>query len=241
MRYGILGDIHANLEALEAVYEAGKAEKVETFLCVGDIVGYGASPGECIEILQAMKIISVAGNHDWTVAAKAPLEILTPLAREAVLWTREKLSLAHLAFLNRLPLVFKKEDWILVHGTLHNPGEFIYLKNFSQTAQSFALLNQRICFLGHTHVPRMYVQQERKIFDSEASDLAISPFSKYIINVGSVGQPRDGNPQAAFGVYDTDKQTAAIKRISYDVKKAQEKILKAGLPETLALRLAAGQ
>jgi len=241
MRYGIIGDIHGNLEALETAVEACREEGVRAFFCIGDIVGYGANPKECIETVLKLKTVCVAGNHDWAVSGKVDTVAFNESARQAVQWTQNELSEKEKDFLKDLDLVFENEDFTLVHGTLNRPQSFVYLLDSSDAPDSFYLMSRSVCFVGHTHIPQILIQHEDKIQIAQSSRVELEEGSKYIINVGSIGQPRDGNPMAAYCIYDPDLQRIEIKRIAYDVKKAQEKIIQAGLPEVLAHRLAIGQ
>ena len=241
MRYGILGDIHSNLEALQAVVIACQEQNVKTFLCVGDIVGYGADPIRCIETIQELKADAVAGNHDWAVAGKFEPTDFNSMGQAAVMWTRDVLSNEQRHFLNNLPLIYKNEDLILVHGTLNKADQFIYLEDIGQALDTFYLMDNNVCFVGHTHVPQIFVKQDEKVYYAHSLQIETNYQNKYIINVGSVGQPRDLNPMAAYCIYDTETKIIEIKRIRYDVELAQRKILEAGLPEFLAYRLKVGQ
>ncbi len=240
MRYAILSDIHSNLEALQAVLEACQKERVEAFLCTGDIVGYGADPTECIDLIRQFKIQCVAGNHDWAVAGKFDLDYFHGVAKEAILWTREHINFDYLPFLDELKLIFKNSDLILAHGTLDAPSLFDYLKDIGHAVDTFEVMDRPVCFVGHTHVPSVFIQQKDKIFCLQKSSLKLEPNTKYIVNAGSVGQPRDGNPLSSFCLYDSDQETIEIRRVAYDIKKAQDKIIQAGLPSMLGYRLEFG-
>ena len=250
MRYGIFSDVHGNLEAFQAVLEAYKKENIDTYLCAGDSVGYGANPGECLHLIRELKAQSVAGNHDWAVAGKLDCHYFNRAAQEAVFWTQHQISPEDRNFLSNLDLVYSHDDLILVHGTLYEPACFHYLVEREQADRIFHLMDRNICFIGHTHVPLVLVQdgEGRNILpDSKPSasggrsKIELDSRPRYIVNVGSVGQPRDGNPLAAYCIYDSDARTFEIHRIAYDIETAQRKILEAGLPEFLAYRLRMGQ
>lgn len=240
MRCAILSDIHSNLEALQAVAEVCQAEKVEAFFCSGDIVGYGANPNECIDLIRQLRVQCVAGNHDWGVSGKVDLNYFNPEAKEAILWTRKNLVFDYFAWLDDLKAVFKNAELMLVHGDLDAPSLFDYLKDIDHAAKTFSLMSTQVCFVGHTHVPRIFIQDQNKTFESNDFSFQLNPSCKYIVNAGSVGQPRDNNPMASFCLYDTDKETLQIRRVAYDVKSAADKILKAGLPDMLSYRLSVG-
>jgi len=241
MRYGILSDIHGNFEALQTVIGLYRDESVENFLCLGDIVGYGANPKECIDIIRELKAVCIAGNHDWAVSGKLDPVYFNPVAKEAVLWTQKQLSSEDIDFLNNLGLVFKNDDLILAHGTLSEPEFFRYTIHMSDAMKTFHLMDRPICFVGHSHAPNIFIQKDKEAQRENTLKIKVDPECKYIINVGSVGQPRDGNPMAAYGIYDTDTRIVEVKRASYDIKTAQEKILKVGLPASLAIRLTIGR
>jgi predicted phosphodiesterase len=242
MRWGIFSDIHSNLEALEAVIKAYKSEGIDIYLCLGDIVGYGANPVECIQIIRDTAQITIAGNHDWAVAGLFSLEYFNNWAKEAVLWTQKNVNLANRNFLSSLRLTNEFEDLILVHGSLDQPDEFNYVTGILEASQTFVLMNKPICFLGHTHSGGIFIQdKEGRIDYQREAKFKLKEGYRYIVNVGSVGQPRDGNNKASFCIYDTQRQEVMIKRIGYDIKSAQEKILNSGLPSFLATRLSRGR
>jgi len=242
MRYGILSDIHSNLEALNAVMGAFLNEAIDQYLCVGDIVGYAANPRECIEKVQSLNCPVVAGNHDWACVSLFSLEHFNPIASEAVLWTRSKLSENNQAYLESLKLTFKNKDLALVHGTLDNPQDFSYMTDGFVAEETFRLMDAPICFIGHTHVPGIFTKDgDEQIHYREDSSCDLALGHKYIVNVGSVGQPRDGNTQAAYCIYDTVAKKVEIKRAPYEIELTRKKINSAGLPEYLSHRLFLGR
>lgn len=241
MRYGIISDIHGNLEGLQAVLRECSLARVQAILCTGDIVGYGANPKECLEIIRQFKVITVAGNHDWAVGGRLDFSHFTDDGRAAVEWTRLHLSIEDITYLNAIELSVKNRDFILTHASLDQPQQFMYMTDMSKIIPSFALMDVAVCFIGHTHVPAVFVEADGKAYHLENSSIEVQPGYKYIINTGSVGQPRDGNPMASFGIYDTAMQTIELRRVPYDIQEAQRKIIEAGLPRSLALRLMKGE
>lgn len=242
LRYGIFSDVHSNLEALDAVIKAYGREEIDKYLCVGDVVGYGANPKECIEKIRLLVMITVAGNHDWASVSLFSTDYFSPNALEAVFWTQRNLDEGGRYFLKHLMPIYKNEDLTLVHGTLDEPGDFNYMTDGYIASRTFGLLETDICFVGHTHVPGVFIKSENAhIRYQEENNINIKGGSKYIINVGSVGQPRDGDPGAAYCIYDTKKKNVQIKRISYDIQAARGKIINAGLPGFLGERLLAGR
>lgn len=242
MRYGIFSDIHSNLGALEAIIKAYKLEGIDTYLCVGDIVGYATNPEECIAKIRAFTQVTVAGNHDWAAVDLFSIQNFNSFAAEAVIWTKGKLNDNDKFFLRSLHLLYRNKELTLVHGTLANPQEFHYLKDTYFAQETFDLMETDICFVGHTHVPCVFMQDKAgRLHYGQEGFIQISPGNKYIINVGSVGQPRDRNSQAAYCIYDNQARTVQIKRIAYDVEAVRKKIIAAGLPLFLGDRLLEGR
>jgi predicted phosphodiesterase len=242
MRYGIFADVHSNLEALDAVIAAYKKESVDVYLCIGDVVGYGANPKECIAKVKSLAMVTVAGNHDWAAVSLFSPETFNPFAKEAILWTRKQLETQEKDFLETLKLVNKNENLTLVHGTLDSPRDFNYMSDGYIAEESFMRMETSICFIGHSHIAGTFIKEDNdRISYRLDANFAIKPENKYIINVGSVGQPRDSNPKAAYCIYDSDKKEIQIKRVEYDTKTARKKIVEAGLPIFLGDRLFLGK
>ncbi len=242
MRYGIFSDVHSNVEALDAVIRAYKKEDIDKYLCVGDVVGYAANPKECIERVKALVMITVAGNHDWASVDLFSVDYFNDYAREAIFWNKRNLDDNSRLFLESLELVYKNEDFILVHGTLDNPQDFSYMTDSYIASQTFRLMETNICFVGHLHVAGIFIEDKaRRTYYREEGRIDIKDENKYIVNVGSVGQPRDSNPKAAYCIYDTDKKEILIKRVAYDVETTRKKIIDVGLPKFLGDRLLVGR
>jgi len=241
MRYGIFSDIHSNLEALEAVLNAFQTEHIDAYLCVGDIVGYGADPNACIARIQALGAVTVAGNHDWASVGLIPTYDFNPEALAAVAWTKEKLDPLGRQYLASLPLVYTAKEFVLVHGSLDMPQNFKYLVNVYDTQASFQKLEAAVCFVGHTHVPVAFIRDPfGSVTYQDIGCLSLEPGRQYIVNTGSVGQPRDSVPKAAYCIFDTGSRTVEIKRVVYEVFTARRKIIEAGLPQFLGDRLLTG-
>jgi len=242
MRYGIFSDIHSNIEALIAVLDAYKKESIDKYLCVGDVVGYATNPKECIDKVKDIAAITIAGNHDWASVKLFSLDYFNPVAGEAIYWTRRNIDETSRYFLESLKLIYKNEDLTLVHGTLDNPRDFNYMIDGYIAEETFRLLETNICFVGHTHVAGIFIKDKnQRIHYREDKSIDISLENKYIINAGSVGQPRDGDPNAVYCIYDTDKKEVQIKRIDYDIEATRKKIIDAGLPKRLGDRLLIGR
>lgn len=242
MRYAILSDIHANLEAFNAVLEALSDEMVDSYLSVGDVVGYGADPKECIELLRSLNpSILIAGNHEWGILGLKEPEYFNEMAQAAILRTKALLGKEDMEYLKSFTLIHDDERMTLVHGTLNNPDEFYYIFDPDDADATMNKMSGPVCFVGHSHVPGIFVSEHRKIESLESRSVRIDYDRKYIINAGSIGQPRDGDPRACYAIYDDEEAMLEIKRVEYDIKKAQAKILKAGLPARLAYRLSEGR
>ena len=240
MRYAIVSDVHSNLEALEAVLAAVEEDHIDGYLSTGDVVGYGADPAACVERVRALDPHIVAGNHDWAVAGKLSLDFFNSYAREAIEWTRKRLDRDAIDWLASLRLVKKVGKVTLVHATLNTPENFDYLLTAYDAHLSLEVLETSVCFVGHSHVPITFAQNGSVTF-SFASEFDLSQVQKAIVNAGSVGQPRDGNPHAAYGIYDSETNRVEVRRVPYDVASASRKILAAGLPSVLAERLWIGK
>jgi diadenosine tetraphosphatase ApaH/serine/threonine PP2A family protein phosphatase len=240
MRYAILADIHANLEALETVLRDAQDQGVTHHVCLGDVVGYNPNPCECVELVRSLGMPCVKGNHDEYCADNIPIEDFNPHAASAVLWTRRQLSDADRLWLRELPYVQAVQDFTIVHATLDNPPEWRYVLDMSALMDSLACQETPVCFTGHTHLPLAFVM-DQEVRGGNYTRFKVEPGRKYFVNPGSVGQPRDGNPLAAYAIYDMDAQTIELRRLEYDLAITQAKILAAGLPELLAERLAYGK
>jgi len=244
MKYGLVSDIHANLEAFEAVLGALEQERVDRYVFVGDIVGYGAEPKRCLGILKNLVkdpgCVCVAGNHDSSVCGLSGSEYYNMYARQSIYWTQRQLDDDDMKFLKQLKLVEQEDHFTVVHANLMDPGSWGYVLDIDDAFPNFKLLDDPVCFIGHSHKPVVFTASEM-VDRGMADKITIEKGKKYIINIGSVGQPRDGNPKACFGVYDQDAATIEIRRVAYDVATAQKKILDAGLPRFLAERLSLGK
>lgn len=240
MRYAILSDIHGNLEALQAVL-ADVRVQADAVLCLGDIVGYGADPTACLEIVAERAQTIIAGNHEHAVAGLLDLQWFNPYARAAALWTRERLDDDHRSYLGGLPLITEVDDATLVHASPSSPQDWEYLVTAQDGYDAFAAFQTRLCFVGHSHLPGVWsIGSTGPEHQSGAVAVKMTPGRRYIVNVGSVGQPRDRDPRAAYAVWDRDNQLVKIRRVTYDLAGAREKILAAALPRFLADRLLSG-
>lgn len=241
-KIAVLGDIHANLDALNVVLADCEAQGVTEYLCTGDVVGYNACPHECLEIVRSLGCPVVKGNHDHYVAsAETDLSDFNANAAAGVQWTREQLSDDELRWLAELPFSVIVPGVTLVHSTMDRPEAFGYVFDHQQAEANFIHQKTLICFHGHTHCPMIYEKQMMGVFRIDPQDMQLKPGRKYFINVGSVGQPRDGDPRATYVIYDPLSRQITYRRLEYDIASAQARVRAAGLPERLAARLALGQ
>ncbi len=241
MRYGIFSDPHANLPALEAVLKAYEIEGIDEYLCLGDLVGYGADPQPVIEQVKTICRVIVAGNHDWAVGGRLGTDYFNRYARTAVEWTGRNISPGEKNYLNSLELEYSDKHLTCVHGTLYEPEKFNYLISSSAVLRDVPFNKKRIYFVGHTHVPAIFKVKDGKIKVCPVEHCKLEDGASYSINVGSVGQPRDGLSSAAYCIFDTKKNLVEIKRIEYNITKEENQIRKAGLPLFLADRLSQGR
>lgn len=241
MKVALLSDIHGNLEAFQAVRESIAAHRAEEIIFIGDIVGYGADPNECIELLRILTDCSVAGNHDFAAVNKTDIKYFTPPAREAIVWTAQKLTAESSRFLSSLPLHGSRHGFSFVHATPMLPQLWDYILTPEEAAVSFENFVGQLCFIGHSHHPVIFIRnRSNTIAESSATALTLEDDCRYIINIGSVGQPRDGTPLSSYGLYDTRTKEFRLIRVAYDIAAAQRKIRAAGLPLFLSSRLTLG-
>lgn len=237
MRIAIFSDIHANLEALEEAVAYSKRLNVEQYVVLGDTVGYGANPNECFDWVIQNASTFILGNHEKALIAPSIVENFTDLAREAILWTRKVIHPLFLKTVEELPYLKIERNLTFAHGSPDEPEEFRYLLSFQDTVPSFKKMEGSICFVGHTHVPSCFCENARTAAYLKPGVLSLKKGERYILNPGSVGQPRDKDPRLSFGIFDDEKQTFEIVRLPYNNQKAAGKIRKAGLPTYLADRL----
>jgi diadenosine tetraphosphatase ApaH/serine/threonine PP2A family protein phosphatase len=240
VRYGILGDIHSNLEALDGVLADVQTAGADRVLCVGDVVGYGANPRECIELMREQAAAVVAGNHDWASADRMGLEYFNSDARDSIEWTREQLRAEDAQYLGGLPLTDVHDEITLVHSTPFSPEYFDYVQTLYDVEVAFDHLRTRVCFVGHSHVPVMFVDRDPVDCFLEP-ELDLPRGRRLIVNVGSVGQPRDQDPRACYALYDTEEKHVQIRRVEYDRYAASARMVAAGLPVTNSNRIILGR
>lgn len=241
MRFGLISDIHANLVALETVLD--DMGPVDQYWCLGDIVGYGAQPNECVETLLDLDHVAIIGNHDAASIGKASPRSFNGEARRAIEWTARQLTKENTNYLKSLPETMEHNQVLLVHGSPRDPV-WEYITNQEQAQEAFNDTETPYIFVGHTHVPIVFVRDSQgKIFDGVPEDgMALRlGAERVLLNPGSVGQPRDGDPRAAYAVVDSDKLMVEFHRVEYDIEEAQRRMKSSGASEWLTTRLAHGR
>ena len=240
MIVAVVSDVHSNLEALEAVLADAEKQGASKLWCLGDVVGYGADPNAVCERLKADAHAAVAGNHDWAACGKMTLGYFNSAAAAAAEWTAEQLSPSSKEWLASLPLEQVEDGVRLVHGSPSEPESWQYVLSVAEAEGELAAFPESVCLIGHSHFPGAFEGDGTRVRYSRTDRVRLLPSYRYLVNVGSVGQPRDGDPRACYLLLDTEKQEIVHRRVPYDIAAAQRKILGAGLPPFLATRLAQG-
>ena len=250
MRLAVLSDVHGNLEALNAVLADASTRKADQLVFLGDAVGYGADPETCVDLIREKAHVILAGNHDHAAALDTELDGFNPEARSSILWTRSVLSASCRSYLAKLPLQRSSREIMLAHSSPAKPEQWDYVLNQGQASRAFAACSHRLMFIGHSHVPGIFVELEyKRMFAGEIRRVEPIPPDRivmegqyrYLFDVGGVGQPRDNDPRASYGFYDSDAMEYRLIRVPYDVENAAAKIRSAGLPKASAKRLAQGR
>lgn len=238
MKIAVISDIHSNLAALKSTIDYLEKEDCDKVVCLGDIVGYGPRPNECVEIIREKCQICLMGNHDHAVLGLTDTYHFNQYAKDAVLWTRRTLTRNNMAYLENLPFTHHENTILYVHSTPEHPEEWHYVLSEHEAKKYLRKMKQKICFIGHSHIPVVYTMNGGPLFE-ENIKLNFDT-EKYLVNVGSVGQPRDGDHRACFVILDTDKSNLKFIRLNYPVKETYDEILENKLPPFLAMRLIAG-
>lgn len=243
MRYAVISDIHGNLPAWEGVREALAGADIDAYLCLGDIVDYGPWPNECCRVIRELGAICVRGNHDEAIVHPELEEWFNPEARACLRWTRAQLTEENRDFLASLEPIRQLDELTLCHGSIPDPN--YYITSSDGALPSLQAMDGSLAFFGHTHYAEWYGQQEDGTLPQQHSCPAgcvcsLEAGGKYLINPGAVGQPRDGNPQAAFAIYDQQAEQVELRRVDYDITAAQQQMRAAGLPPSMSLRLSHG-
>jgi diadenosine tetraphosphatase ApaH/serine/threonine PP2A family protein phosphatase len=242
MRIGIFSDVHANIEALTAVLDAFRSERIDKYVCIGDTVGYGASPNECCDIIRELAAFTILGNHDAAVAGRMDYSYYYDAARNALDMHARMLTPANMAWLKSLPYQVQDNEVTFCHGSPVNLEEFEYIFSKEQAAQCLEMWNElnTVTFIGHSHLCKSFALTRTEVYEVVAEKFVIRPEHRYIISVGSVGQPRDYDNRASYTIYDSDEKTFEFKRAAYDIDSAAQKIFDSELERNFGNRLYLG-
>jgi len=242
MRFIIFSDVHSNLEAIQSFCQITDSILHDKKVCLGDIVGYNADPNPVVKWVREEVDLILAGNHDRCVSNKKKSSYLNPAAYQACAWTRRNLTQSNLDFLNTLPIEKEEEDIYWVHSSPFEPEKWHYVSTKKSAEKNFNFFKQDICFLGHSHLPGIFEKDKNNnVRSHDSCKMKLDPESRYIINVGSLGQPRDGNPDPVYVLYDSLSHIVEFCRFSYNLLSTQQKIIALGLPSSLSDRLSFGQ
>jgi predicted phosphodiesterase len=241
-RIAVFSDIHGNFHALQAVLKSIEDEGADLLICCGDIVGYGARPNECVEAVRRLKVPTIAGNHDHAALLLTDISNFNDIAKAAVIWTRDVLTEENAEYLRRLPLTItdNANNVFFVHASPKEPGQWNYILTMGEARTNFNYFTQQVCFIGHSHQPFIIENDSGNLVCPTKLEITIRPGRRYLVNVGSVGQPRDHNWRAAYCLWDLERQHLSIRRVEYDLAGSQNAIIQAGLPRELADRLGHG-
>ena len=239
MRIGIFSDTHANIEALEAVLTAYESESVDKYVCIGDTVGYGASPNECCDRIRKLVAYTILGNHDAAVSGRMDYSYYYEAARVALDTHAKQLNAENMEWLRSLPYDVREDDLMFCHGAPVNIQEFEYIFSSEQAARCLEIWDDlaTVTFIGHSHLCKAFALTKDEVYEVIAPSFVVRPGHRYIVSVGSVGQPRDYDPRASYTIYDTDTKTFEFKRVDYDIDAAAKKIFASNLAHNFGNRL----
>ena len=242
MRIAVVSDIHSNLEAVEAVGKAIKELGVDAIYFVGDVVGYGPDPNACTRWVMENADLAVMGNHDIAALGRIDIDNFNLNAREAIIWNTEQMEDWATDYITTLPMLMSLDGVTIVHANPQEPESWNYIFSLWDAERNFSHFETTFCFVGHSHQPvTVGMDDSGQVSVLPGDSFTVDDGTRYLVNVGSVGQPRDGNPEACFGLLDTDKGEFSILRSPYEFQITQEKMISAGLPKPLADRLAEGR
>ncbi len=242
MRIAIISDVHSNADALSAVMSAIDRAKVDRLICLGDVVGYGADPAECCRLVRGASEVTLLGNHDAAVSGRMDYSFYYSAARQAIDWTIANLEESEHLWLRSLPYTYRFGDLGFSHGSPIEPRayEYVFALQQAQELRDYVGSLPFVTFIGHSHLCRVYAIDEERVQDALSSRVRLERSYKYLISVGSVGQPRDNDSRACFVIYDTDEKTVEFRRVEYDAASAARKIMAAKLAPNFGKRLLLG-
>ncbi len=242
MKFALISDIHANLEALEAVLKDIATQRVDSINCLGDIIGYGSDPIPCLELVKSNCDVILMGNHEHAALGHLDQEHLNPVAQVSLAWTQEQLNDRAFSIIAECGMDAVIGNARFVHASPYKPGEWHYILAAAEADIAFRSFTEHICFVGHTHLPMIFVEVENGTHRRKVGhDFEPDEESRYIVNIGSVGQPRDNDPRSCYVIYDMDTMEVRYRRVEYDIQRTQKKMQQAQLPTMLIDRLMAGR
>ena len=242
MKFAVISDIHANLEALSAVLKDCEQQKVDKIHCLGDVVGYGCNPSECLDLVARNCEVKLLGNHEYMVLDLISENFANSVARASMEWTQKQIGDIELSILEDFTVDAVIDDLYFVHSSPRNPEEWNYILTAAEANEAFEDLRHSCCFIGHTHLPMIYLERTDKLPRVQnGHDILMDADYRYIINVGSVGQPRDEDPRASYVIFDSKTLDLKFQRVAYDIAATQQKMTEANLPKMLVERLSLGR
>ncbi len=242
MKLALISDIHGNLEALVSVLNHIEKQKVDKIHCLGDVIGYGSDPSSCLELVNKSCDVRIMGNHEYAALGLEDIDDYNPAAQKSAIWTKAQLSDREKAIIAEFEMSHALDDILLVHASPFEPKEWHYVLNAEAALEALEYLDEKICFLGHSHVPQIYAERENDLPRAQVGhDFLPDDESRYIVNVGSVGQPRDNDPRACYVTWDSEEYEVLYHRVDYDVETTQDKMSQANLPRMLIARLSMGR
>jgi predicted phosphodiesterase len=242
MKLGLISDIHSNLEALTAVLEDLKKQKVDKLFSLGDVIGYGCDPIECLRLVNENCEVKLMGNHEFAALGLMPSSHLNDIAQESLEWTRQNISDREMAIISDFELDTSFEGNYFVHASPFEPENWHYVLTTKEALAAFEEFGEKICFFGHTHIPVIFsFSPEGRLRQTAGHDFLPNGENRYLINVGSVGQPRDNDPRACYAIFDTEEGALSYYRVGYDISETQAKMTRANIPSMLIDRLSTGR
>jgi diadenosine tetraphosphatase ApaH/serine/threonine PP2A family protein phosphatase len=242
MKYGFFSDVHANLEALKACIIDFRSEKLDKLFFLGDAVGYGPFPDECVKLINEVASVKLMGNHDYAALGLMETDYFNQYAAESMGWTKSSISRKTTEIMSDFDIQYNFDDILLVHSSPKEPEFWHYILDMDDARESFEFFSQRMCLVGHTHRPYIVFKESNdEVSLSKQAEEILAQDRRYLVNIGSVGQPRDGDPRSCYLIYDAEKSAIRHKRVAYNVKATQKDMAKIGMPDYLIERLAVGR
>jgi diadenosine tetraphosphatase ApaH/serine/threonine PP2A family protein phosphatase len=242
MKYGFFSDVHSNLEALRACVVDFRAEKLDKLYFLGDAVGYGPYPNECVKLIKDIADVRLMGNHDFAALGLMDTDLFNQYAAESMGWTKDSLSRKTIEIMSDFELKYTMDDMLLVHSSPRDPEFWHYVLDMDDAAESFDYFKQKFCFIGHTHRPFIvYKEPSGECELAKDFEETVTDDRRYLVNIGSLGQPRDGDPRSCYLIYDSKAGILRYKRVPYNIKVTQRDMAQLGLPDYLIERLAVGR